>query len=1038
MISESPFKVYNASAGSGKTFTLVKEYLKILLLAKSEFEFQKILAITFTNKAAAEMKQRVLKTLKDAAQNTENNIVSDLLKETGLPFDVVQEKSQRILKNILYNYASFHINTIDSFTHKLIRTFSLDLGLPLDFEVEMDTDPLLEETIDLMVSRIGEDKDLTETLVNYTLHQVNDDKSWNINASLIDVAKLLLNEENEIEVSKLVNTDLSDFQKLEKNLKKYLQDTEQAFKQIGEQAIGLIDENDIAHSSFASGDLPNYFKKFLGSWMLKEEELAGKRLIGNMESGVLYAKTKPKDPKKNADRGKIDLIQEELFAVYAISQKLCQDHLGQYFLVKKILKSLVPLAVLSHINKEYVQLKEENNICVNAEFNRVISKQIKNEPVPFIYERLGEKFQYFFIDEMQDTSELQWENLIPLIANALSQGSGQLMLVGDAKQSIYRWRGGKASQFVALSDEANHDLFHVDKKVVTLGTNYRSYSNVINFNNDFFAFLSSYIKEPEYQNIYAQEKYQQTNTKIGGYVRLEVFERDEDFVLEEVYPDKIHQMILEIKSKGFNYGDICVLTRNKNNGIVVADYLVSKGIEVISPDSLLLKNNKVVQIFVFLLRWIENPQDKEVLIQILYYLHSYLNIQVSEHEFYEHCLTKTSPEELFTYLEIDFSLTTFFAMSLYDGIEYLIRVFNFQPISDVFVQAFLDVVLQYQLKESGSLQMFLSYWDKKKKNLKVEVAPSENAVQIMTIHKSKGLEFPVVIFPFDLNTEDIKREKIWYKTNESKLFDGFESFQIQASTKLSFYGNQGEEQLKKLNAETQLDNFNLLYVALTRAEEQLYILCDTKNGNVDSPKQFSDYFKEYMAQKNGGLIYEIGENKRLSKVEDSKDDYLMEEFFSVDKKDNQIFIVQNESETDEARLYGNLIHNAFEKIISVKDLDLANSYIDQQGLPMEFSKNAKNLIQKVVCHPLLTKYYQQDLEVYTERSFLTHSGEINIMDRVVFKGTEAVIIDYKTGVFNTSHELQIENYANVLIGLGYKVNKRLLVYCNEVVEVKSV
>ncbi|MGY5355149.1 UvrD-helicase domain-containing protein [Wenyingzhuangia sp. IMCC45467] len=1038
MISESPFKVYNASAGSGKTFTLVKEYLKILLQAKSEFEFQKILAITFTNKAAAEMKQRVLKTLKDASQNQDNDIVKGLLQETGLEAEEVKEKSSRILKNILYNYASFHINTIDSFTHKLIRTFSLDLGLPLDFEVEMDTDPLLEETIDLMVSRIGKDKDLTEVLIKYTLEQVEDDKSWNINTSLIDIAKLLLNEENEIEVSKLVNTHLSDFQKLEKRLKKYLLDTEQAFKQLGEQAIGLIDEHDILHSSFASGDLPNYFKKFLGSWMLKEEELVGKRLIGNMESGILYAKTKPKDPKKIADRDKIDLIKDELFAVYAISQKLCQDHLGQYFLVKKILKSLVPLAVLSHINKEYVKLKQENNICVNAEFNRVISKQIKNEPVPFIYERLGEKFQYFFIDEMQDTSQLQWENLIPLISNALSQANGQLMLVGDAKQSIYRWRGGKASQFVELSEETNSNLFHVNKKVMTLGTNYRSYSNVINFNNDFFSFLSSYIKDPAYQDIYVQEKNQKTNSKEGGYVRLEVFERDEDFVSEEVYPNKIHQMILDIKSNGFNYGDICVLTRNKNNGIVVADYLVSKGIEVISPDSLLLKNNKTVQTFVFLLRWIENPNDKEVLIQLLYYLYHHLNIVVSEHEFYENCLTKTSPEELFRYLQVDFSLTDFFCLSLYDGVEYLIRVFNFQHISDVFVQAFLDVLLQYQLKESGSLQMFLSYWDKKKKNLKVEVAPSENAVQIMTIHKSKGLEFPVVIFPFDLNTEDVSREKIWYKTEESNLFNGFESFQIKASGKLSLYGNQGEEQLKKINAEIQLDNFNLLYVALTRAEEQLYILCDTKNGNVSSPKQFSDYFKEYMSQKNTETLYEIGNNERLSRLKKPKDDYLLKEFFSIDKKDNQIFVVQNDGEDDEARLYGNLIHNAFEKIQSVKDLELANIFINQQGLPIAVSIKAKQLIKNVVNHPQLLEYYKEGIEVHTERSFLTSSGEVNIMDRVIFNKNKTVIIDYKTGVFNKSHELQIENYANVLEGLGYFIDKKILVYCNELIEVRNV
>lgn len=1037
MKTQDLFKVYNASAGSGKTFTLVKEYLKIILTTKNEFEFQKILAITFTNKAATEMKERVLQTLKEASQKTENAIVNDIVNETGLDIGLIQTKSKNILQNILYNYASFHINTIDSFTHKLIRTFSLDLGLPLDFDVEMNTDPLLEETIDLLMSKIGNDKELTNILVKYTLQQVEEDKSWNIKEALISVAKLLLNEENEIEITKLIDTNLSDFNDLEKRLRNYLRNTEKAFKDIGEQAIALIDEQGIAYNSFTSSAVPNYFKKFISGWNLVEKEIAITSVQKCFDSGNFYAKAKPKDLKKLEDRDKIDVIKEDLYPFFELSKKLTGTHFGQYFLIKKILKSLVPLAVLSHINKEFSNLKEENNFCVNAEFNRVISKQIKNEPVPFIYERLGEKFQYFFIDEMQDTSELQWENLIPLIANSLSQANGKLMLVGDAKQSIYRWRGGKASQFVALSNKTEKSLFHVNKKVETLGTNYRSYSNVVNFNNDFFSFLSSYIKEPDYQEIYDKEKHQKTNIKEGGYVRLEVFEREENFIASEIYPEKIHQTILEVISNGFNYGDICVLTRKKNDGILVADYLVSQGIEVISPDSLLLKNNKTVQVFVFLLRWLENPTDKEVLIEVLYYLYDFLNIEVSEHEFYESCLSKTTTEELFKYLNIEFNLSEFFSMSLYDGLEYLIRAFRFQKISDVFVQAFLDVVLQYQLKESGSLQMFLAYWNLKKKNLKVEIAPSENAIQIMTIHKSKGLEFPVVIFPFDLNTEDINREQIWYKVNNSKLFKGFESFQIKASSKLSLYGMQGENHLNKLSKEIQLDNFNLLYVALTRAEEQLYILSDTKNKKSDVPKQFSDYFLKYMEQKNETNVYELGENIKRSIKQKSKNSYLLKEFYSIDKKENQIFVVQNHNEND-ARLFGNLIHKAFEKMISIKDIDIAFTYIDTQSLPSKISMQAKELIKKVIEHPLLTMYFQEGLDVYTERSFLTHSGEVNIMDRIIFNNNEACVIDYKTGSFNKSHELQIANYANVLEDLGYKVKNKLLVYCNQAIEVVEI
>jgi len=1035
MISESFFKVYNASAGSGKTFTLVKEYLKIVLTS-NEFEFQKILAITFTNKAASEMKQRVLTTLKDAVNEKNNPIIDALVLETKLSVSEMKEKSRRVLKNILHNYASFNIITIDSFTHKLIRTFSLDLGLPLDFEVEMDAEPLLEETIDLLVSKIGEDKELTKTLVKYTLHQVNDDKSWNINASLVEVAKLLLNEENEIEVSKLINTKLADFQELEVQLKKYLLDTELAFREVGKQGLALIDENDITYSSFASADLPNYFKKFLGAWMLKEEPLAGKRLITNMESEVLYAKTKPKDAIKLADRDKIDQIREELISLYSISEKLCKDHLGQYFLVKKVLKSLVPLAVLSHINKEFSNLKEENNFRLNAEFNRFISDQIKDQPVPFIYERLGEKFEYFFIDEMQDTSELQWENLIPLIHNTLSQNKGGLMLVGDAKQSIYRWRGGKASQFVALSEEGENQ-FYIEKEVLRLETNYRSYSNVVNFNNHFFSFISSHLKDPVYQDIYEQEKNQGVNSKEGGYVKLEVFERGEEVDLQEFYAEKIYQQILELETNGFHRGDICVLTRKKSNGIAVANYLVSKGVEVISPDSLLLKNNKLVAFFIRFMRWIENNDDKEELIEVLSFLKEHLNIQTSEHEFYEDCMKMDLVEDLFLYLKVDFRITEFFSQSLYDGVEYIIRAFKLEKLIDIFGQAFLDVVLQFQLKESGGVQTFLQYWNRKKEKLTVEVSSSKEAVQIMTIHKSKGLEFPVVIFPFDLDTEYIQNEKIWYNTKEENLFYDFESFQIGVSSKLAMYSEQGAECLEKVNEDIQLDNFNLLYVALTRAEEQLFILCDTKIRKSNSLKNYSDYFKLFAVEKGGDLTYEIGNPNRLSTLKEEDDRWILNKYLSVDKKENQIFVVHNQEPDDEARLFGNLIHHAFEKIRSIKDLSLAFSYIEQQGVSDDVLHKAKQILSNVVQHPDLVEFYQEDLEVFNERSFLTKNGEVNIMDRVVFRNNEVIVIDYKTGVFSSQHQLQLENYGNVLHDLGYIVQKKYLIYCNDPIEIRS-
>ncbi|WP_010134230.1 UvrD-helicase domain-containing protein [Ochrovirga pacifica] len=1030
MNSESFFKVYNASAGSGKTYTLVKEYLKVALL-RGEFEFQKILAITFTNKAAGEMKERVLNTLKQASRNKENLIISDIAKEAKIPVAEIQEKSKKVLTAILQNYASFHIITIDSFTHKLIRTFSLDLGLPLDFEVEMDVDPMLKETIDLLVSRIGEDKELTEVLVSYALHQVNDDKSWNITNALVDVAKLLLNEENELEVSKLINTSLSDFKELEKRLRNYLGEIEEAFKSVGSQALDLIAMHNIDPKSFSGGDLPNYFKKFLGSCLEKEEWPLGTRLKANMEKGVLYAKSRTPE-----EKAAIDAIQDEIFRLFNMSLELCHQQFGQYLLVKKILKTLVPLTVLSYIHKEFTHYKEDNNIRLNAEFNQIISKQIRNEPVPFIYERLGERFQYFFIDEMQDTSELQWENLIPLIHNALSQNTGGLMLVGDAKQSIYRWRGGKASQFVHLSDSQATNQFFVEKEVVTLGTNYRSYSHVVDFNNEFFSFVAQYLQNPAYKEIYLAEKNQQKNSKEGGYVRVELFERDEDFEMYEFYGAKIYNQILEIEKNGFQKGDICVLTRKKKDGVAIADYLTSKGVEIISPDSLMLKNNQTVQFLVYLLRWIENSEDKEVLIEVLTYLHKHLNVSKEKHDFFAMGLNLALEEkELFNYLQISFSREIFFSLSLYDGLEYIIRSFMLTNMVDVFVQTFLDQVLKFQTKEAETLQQFFEFWDLKKDKLKVELATSDNAVQIMTIHKSKGLEFPVVLFPFDLNTEDIVREQIWYKTENTAIFGDFESFRINASKKLEYYGETGVNELEKVSQNIQLDNFNLLYVALTRAEEQLYVFSDFKKSKTRTLKNYSDFFREFIESKGSDLFFELGDSGRKSKKEEEELSLVLEHYESVDKSENNIKIVENYNKEDLSRTFGTTIHKAFERITTHDDLALAFSYLETQIVDNELRDRAKNILKSVVYHPLLEKFYQKDLEVFNEQAFLSEKGEMLVLDRLILKNDKAIIIDYKTGKVEEKHKDQIKNYATLLVKMGYKVAETKIVYCNDEIQI---
>lgn len=444
MQATSPFTIYDASAGSGKTYTLVKEYLKLLLASKNHEAFKSILAITFTNKAVSEMKSRVIKTLTQFANyeilKNPNDIFIDVCKELNVDPEIVQKKAHIILQAIIHNYSAFDISTIDGFTHKLIRTFAKDLQLSQNFEVELDTESILNEAVDALVAKTGDDKLLTDTLIEFALEKVDDDKSWDVTYDLNLIAKRLTFENDKLPLSTLKDKGLEDF----KNFKEHLIIVCQTIKNVViERAVtvlNLIDENGIEHNDFSRGYLPKHFTNlstgkfdinFEAKWQLEIEDkpLYPSRITGSVALTI-------------------DRIQPEIVESFHETKKLAY----QYNFHQAILKNINPLSVLNLINKELEKIKEEENKVLISEFNSIISKEIKNQPTPFIYERLGEKFKHYFIDEFQDTSIAQWENLKPLISNSIeqeqSESSGSLMLVGDAKQAIYRWRGGKAEQFI--------------------------------------------------------------------------------------------------------------------------------------------------------------------------------------------------------------------------------------------------------------------------------------------------------------------------------------------------------------------------------------------------------------------------------------------------------------------------------------------------------------------------------------------------------------------------------------------------------------
>ncbi|WP_456379487.1 UvrD-helicase domain-containing protein [Lutibacter sp.] len=1056
MQKSTSFQVYNASAGSGKTFTLVKEYLKILLSSTNIYKFQQILAVTFTNKAAGEMKERVIENLQEFSNKQSNNMLPIICKEANLSEETIFNRSQQILNAILQNYSAFSITTIDSFTHKLIRTFAFDLQLPMNFEVEMDAESLLNEAVDVVISKIGDTKELTDLLVSYSIQKLEDDKAWDISKELKTFAKIILNENHVKNLKELKNVTVEEFKLLKEKLQQENKQIEAQFVAIGNAGLKIIRESGVEISDFSyTGELPKHFIKLTKFKYLKPEEL---KFDGRLNKTI--------EENKNLFAGKcaisskqiIESIADNLKELYYKSKIVYTKNYAQYILNSLIIESLIPLAVLNYINSALEAIKSENNILFNAEFNQRINDTIKNEPAPFIYERIGEKFRYYFIDEMQDTSELQWTNLIPLIDNVISSENeegeqGKLLLVGDAKQSIYRWRGGKAMQFINLSSKEKtkeSNPFQVEKSLQNLETNYRSCSEIINFNNSFFKHISQFLSNESFEKLFFEGNHQKTNKNKGGYVQISFVEKQkEDDEKELMYPKKVLEIIHNLDSS-FKKSEVCVLVRTRKQGIAVANYISEQGVEIISSETLLLENSSKVSFIINLLKVLQSPLNKEHKIKLLYFLYEYLKVKEPKHLFFSNLINLTNIQ-LFSALRkyhVFFNYDEFIQSSFYESVEYSIRSFNLASESDSNIQFFLDVVFEFQQKKNPSLNGFLEYWELKKDKLSIVAPEAKNAVRIMTIHKAKGLEFPVVIYPYSIEIYRQLNPVVWYSYNQESTI---KSVLVNARNKLNYAGEQGEYLIKKQREELELDNFNLLYVALTRPIEQLYIISEKNSAskNEESLKHtsglFINFLKEINVWDSEKSDYNFGNNKRVPKdFKEENKTITQTSFITNSWKNHTISIVENssllwETEQGKAIVYGNLIHEILSKIKTKNDIvNVVNQYLYSGKIKDSQQKNILEILNNILNHPQLHTCFSQNNTVYNEQEIVTLDKKIIIPDRLVINNNEVTIIDYKTGNPDKKHHKQINNYSKALENLNYTIHKKLLVYINNEIIVEEV
>ena len=1050
MSSNSSFQVYNASAGSGKTFTLVKEYLKILFSASGNYQFRNILAITFTNKAVGEMKARILEMLKtfseeDALKNPHpmfTNIVEDLKMKP----EVLQKKSKDILNTIMHNYAAFDISTIDGFNHRLIRTFAHDLNLPLNFEVELDTESLLNEAVDRLIAKAGTNKELTKILVDFAIEKADDDKSWDVARDFNNIAKLLTKESDLDFVKTLNGKSLKDFQNLKELLVSQIKITQENVIASAENLLSLFETSALEFNDFSGGYLPKHFEKisqgnfeigFVAKWQ------------DDLDTKTLYPKRVSEATKQT-----IESIQPQIAETFTKTKE------GVFHIkfLKLFYKNLTPLSVLTVINKELIDIKTEENKMLISEFNAIISNEIKDQPTPFIYERMGEKFKHYFIDEFQDTSQMQWENLTPLVDSTLSGENikaekGTAMIVGDAKQAIYRWRGGKAEQFMELFNK-NSKPFYIEQDVKNLGSNFRSFETIVNFNNALFKHISTHaLSNEDYANLYEQS-HQEPSKDTKGFVNLNFIDfEDEENDKDEVYTQHVFDTIKSCQENGYALKDICILVRKKKHGIAIAEFLSSQNIKITSSETMLINNAPEVQLINNVLTVLVNPNDTECKVNILDFLADKYDVK-DKHEFFKNNLF-LDIEHFFKSFEtfgININPNLLVQQGLFDLAETVVRSFKLVEKSNAYVQFYLDTVLEYSQKNISDLSSYLEYFNSKKEKLSIVSPEEQDAIQIMTIHKSKGLEFPVVIFPYaEINIYEDIEPKEWFPLDPEK-YNGFKYALLNYNKAFEDFGEEGKSIYSRHQAELELDSLNLLYVALTRPVEQLYIIGKkdiNKKGEVNL-KSYSGLLIDYLMNtghwNDAETTYSFGspEKPESKAKEQSINTIEQQEFISTAKEDHNIRVIANsgylwDTKQEDAIEKGNLVHDIMEHVKVESDVDIAINNFESDGVINNTQAKALRIsILEIINHPDLKPYFSQDNTIYNERDIISKTGKLYRPDRLVINSkNEVVIIDYKTGLHNPKYQHQLQDYQDVLEEMDFKVTKKLLLYINKGITIKS-
>ena len=1007
--------------------------------------------MTFTNKATSEMKSRILDHLHKLAVGEESGYLSELEKSTGKKEEWIRGEASEILNCILHDYSRFSVSTIDSFFQKVLRAFAREIGLHSGFNIELDHTAILSAAVDQVIESASADIQLRKWLISYALSNIDEEKSWNLKEGIIRLAEELFKEKFKI-------LSIEEQSKLED--KKFLLEYIDKIK-----ALSASFEKKLIEAGKKAEDIFNRFELSDDMFYHKSTGIPG--LIRSLASGnIKEPNSYVREIDKNPPRWSTGNISPQLQSALASgfdtdlmdTIHFYDENIVNYRSAVCVLKYIYDLGILSDILRNVHKITTSENTFLLSDAGELLNLITREDQSPFIYEKVGNRYENFMIDEFQDTSIIQWKNFKPLIENSMAEGNDNLV-VGDVKQSIYRWRN---SDWTILG----RDLPGIvdNKRIFSepLKTNWRSRSNIIRFNNTLFTIVPAQLDRSlaeeslpvSFTKLYSEAVQLDPSKNEGGYVRVEFIPNEDEIKSQEIILGRLPEIIKSLQEKGFRASDMGIIVRDGKEGAMVLSTLIEYSnscspeirerynFNAVSNDSLLLANSPVIIFIMSVISVVNDPQDQiNRAIMLRFYLLSCGSAEAEKASLQSSRLKETSAIYFPAGYE-DF-LDRIRQMPLFEATENIIRFFGLGEHSwnVPFLNTFQDYIVSFTGNKNADIQSFLDWWEESGRKKSVVLPGNQDAIRILTIHKSKGLEFKAVILPFltwNLDHMPSKQPVLWIRP-ESPPFNELGIVPVKYSKDLA--DTMFSDAYREEKYSVYLDNVNLLYVALTRARDVLFAF------SIDNPKSENSIagilknamtlptkitegqeiiLKSYFSEEN--RVFEYGEIPEISCEPIGKKEIISSSYFVSQTLESLILKLHGEnyfsSEKQELRKkinYGKLMHEVFEGINTPTDIPAAVRKLVLEGKLAE--EEAVEIEQKVVdtiSNPQVAGWFLPDNKVLNEAGILLPSGITRRPDRVIFKNGKTTVVDFKFGEENTHYLEQVEQYRNLLADMGYR------------------